>query len=59
MDEKDLKNGMKQKEHGFKCSFFIFIFRRNAPPPAPETVIDSLPKRKLTEEEIGKLESLL
>ncbi|KAI9253490.1 hypothetical protein BDA99DRAFT_443493, partial [Phascolomyces articulosus] len=27
---------------------------RNAPPPAPETVIDSLPKRKLTDEEIAQ-----
>lgn len=29
---------------------------RNAPPPASETVIDSLPKRKVTEEEVGKNE---
>ncbi|KAI9488194.1 hypothetical protein BDB00DRAFT_884926 [Zychaea mexicana] len=27
---------------------------RNAPPPAPETVIDSLPKRSLTDEEIAR-----
>lgn len=28
--------------------------RRNAPPPAPEDVIEALPKRKLTDDEIGK-----
>lgn len=32
---------------------------RNAPPPASETVIDSLPKRKVTDEEVGKKEDSL